>query len=134
MRQATLVPLVPVDPPAVIVSLIMSPDEKPPAPTGGTAGPPPTTPDTPVTPNVIEAESMPKGSLTRPASKNVTAPVESMLLPCPASPGFAAATAEAERSPVTQLPDAEASELIEPPMGGVKAHEIGPVLAELNPL
>jgi hypothetical protein len=58
-----------------------------------------------------------------------------MLLPCPSSPGFAATTAEAEKSPVTQLPDAEASELIEPPKKGLtNTHGIGPMLAEVDPL
>ena len=132
VRQAVLAPLVPMGPPALMLSVMMSPEEAPPT---GTAGPAPTLPDMPVTPNVIEAESIPGGSLTRPASENATAPLAAMLLPNPSFPGFPAATAEAEKSPVTQLPDAAVSELVPPPMlVFTNTHEIGPVLAERNPL
>lgn len=61
-----------------------------------------------------------------------------MLFPCGLvtdPPGFAAATAEEEKSPVTQLPDADAVELIVPPKKGLRyVHEIVPILAEVNPL
>jgi hypothetical protein len=119
---------VPLDPPAVILSLIMLAAEAPPE---AAAGPALATPDRPVTPNVIGAETIPDGSVTRPASENTSSPIASMLLPT----GFAAATAEVEKSPVTQLPAAEAVELMVPPKKGLRyAHGTDPVLAEVKPL
>src|SRR5712692_7187352 len=71
VRQATLVPLVPLDPPTLIISVIMSPEENPPL---GAKGPPPTVPDRPVTPNVIGAEAIPDGSVMSPLTVNMLDP------------------------------------------------------------
>jgi hypothetical protein len=56
-----------------------------------------------------------------------------MLAPCPIS-GVAEAPAEAKKSPVTQLPDAEPELLMLLPKGVTNPHGIGPMLAEANPL
>jgi len=124
-RHAALVPL---DPPAIIFSVISTSPLNPPGP----VGPPLTAPDNPVTPNVTSAEAIPEGSVTRPWSENVSDPLIKL---CTSPP----ATAEAEKSPVIQLPDAEAVPLAEAAKGGTggggrPAHVIGPMLASANPL
>jgi hypothetical protein len=62
-----------------------------------------TVPITPVTPNVIEAETIPEGSVILPLTEKSSFETALMLPPT----GVAKAVPEAEKSPVIQLPDAE---------------------------
>jgi len=82
--------------------------------------------DTPVAPNVTEAEDMLPGSVMVPVYCRVTSPVG--FAPNPESKAVETLPA-AERSPVSQLPDAE-SEVALPKMS---VHGIIPVLAEASP-
>jgi hypothetical protein len=102
-----------------MASVTMSPEAIPPT---ATAGPPPALADMPVTPNVIAAESIPAGSVTRPESEKVSIPVAVMPLPRPWFPGLPVARAEAEKSPVTQLPEAPGDGAYAATDGGVHEH------------
>ena len=68
-----------------------------------------------------------------PTTENTSDANEPMLAPCAIS-GVAEAPAEAKKSPVTQLPDAEPELLMLLPKGVTNPHGIGPMLAEANPL
>jgi hypothetical protein len=77
----------------------------------------------------------PEDTVTIPLTENTSAANELMSIPAPAA-GIPVAPAEADKSPVTQLPDAEPVVLTIWPKRKPKTypHVVGGTLAEVNPL
>src|SRR5579863_383663 len=102
--------------------------------------PPPLTPLTvpdvptplPVTPNVTKADVTPTGSVTTPIASPLAIPF-TIKREVDTLDELSSAPAEAERSPLIQLPDAAPEAMAVTPLTGVVVHEGGATLAVANP-